>query len=309
LRWARADKIYQVEKGHRSGGYVLRQVASGGVHHISVQALRRIRGHGLTVEPSEAYGFLIGWPERREILAALPVGRTRIYHERTDLFAGMEGAFSVAKELAEVRGLAVMGLYCAARERDFYDITQRVPPFFREDCLLMVPGYGTGWYADILTRPAPPYERQPVPWEFSHRRIESASLNPRRIHSEWIKRFGTMDYNRCQPPEEEKSSSKEPGTSHDRDWFTSPRLPVGVDAILPEWEWIPEAIEKATTVRIFYTGGSTPDTERLIRPLSLFRVEGYTSTYLQAIDITIGEERIFRLDRIECASPVTSPDF
>jgi len=27
---------------------------------------------------------------------------------------------------------------------------------------------------------------------------------------------------------------------------------------------------------------------------------------LQAVDTVIGEERIFRLDRIECASPVTT---
>jgi hypothetical protein len=304
MRWGRTEQIYQVEKNHSKGGYVLRQVASGGIHLIAVHALRRIRGHGLTVEPSEAYGFLIGWPEKREILAALPVGRTHVYHERSDLFADVVSAFPQARELAEVRGLAVMGLYCAARDRDLYEISQRIPVFFSEDCLLIVPAYGTSWDADIVTRPAPPHGRLSAPWLFSHRRIESAALNPRRIHSEWVKRFGPMDYNRCKNPDDDTKQEKPARNQREGDWFTSSRLPIAPENVLTEWQWIPEAIEKSSIVRIVYAGGSAPDTERFIRPLSLFRVEGYASAYLQAVDTVIGEERIFRLDRIDSASPV-----
>lgn len=64
-RWAQEQPLYQVERAEDTGGYRLRQMPLGGVHSISLQALRRIRGHGITVKPSEAFGLLIGWPERR----------------------------------------------------------------------------------------------------------------------------------------------------------------------------------------------------------------------------------------------------
>jgi hypothetical protein len=299
-RWAQEQPLYQVERAEDTGGYRLRQMPPGGVHAISIHALRRIRGHGLTVQPSEAFGLLIGWPERREVLAALPVGRTHVYQERSDLFEGIEHALEPARALAARRGLSVMGLYCASSDwRGFWDISFRVPSCLADDNLMIVPCYGGDWSRDIISLPSPPHGRLPCPWRFSHRRIDSAGINPRRIHSEWIKLFGPMDYGRCEAPAPAATGSGDTCSSPVRDWFSAERLPVDAADIPPVWNSLPEAIEAASQVRIRYAGGSLPGGERLIRPLALFRVEGYDATYLQAIDTDLEEERVFRLDRME----------
>ena len=51
---------------------------------------------------------------------------------------------------------------------------------------------------------------------------------------------------------------------------------------------------------IRYYGGSTPGSEREIRPISLFRKEGYSYTvYLEAYCFARESNRTFRVERIE----------
>lgn len=306
LRWAQKKPIYQVERSFNR--YKLRQIPSGGMHWISMQAMRRIRGHGRTVCPSEAYGILIGWPEKREVLAALPVGRTHTFQDRADLFQDILYALPTANELASVRGLSVVGLYCTTLRcgDDLHDISIRIPAGLEDLYLVIASDIGSDWPFDMLTRTTRSHGRLPAPWRISHRRIDSPAINPRRIHSEWIKRFGPMDYGKCEP-EETSDQTKDYGItpSSTPNWFSAPHMPVSPEELPEEWSWMPNAIEQENVIDIMYAGGSAPDATRTIRPIEIFRVQDYEHMYLRAIDTDINEERVFRLDRIESASPKT----
>lgn len=300
LRWAQEKPIYQVERSFNR--YKLRQIPSGGMHLISIHTMRRIRGHGRTVCPSEAYGILIGWPEKREVLAALPVGRTHKFQDRADLFQDILYALPKANELASVRGLSVVGLYCTTLRcgDDLHDISIRIPAGLEDLYLVIASDIGSDWPDDMLTRATRSHGRLPAPWRISHRRIDSAAINPRRINSEWIKRFGPMDYGKCDIPNADDTQKADNAYMMvTNDWFTSPHIPVPPDELSDEWNSLQEAIEQKTEIRITYGGGSSPGAERTIRPLAFFRVDGYEATYMEAMDTEIDEERVFRLDRIE----------
>ncbi|MFX1487300.1 MAG: WYL domain-containing protein, partial [Promethearchaeota archaeon] len=62
------------------------------------------------------------------------------------------------------------------------------------------------------------------------------------------------------------------------------------------------AIQEAQWLEIVYMGGTTPGEKRLVRPLELFKVDGYTDVYLRAYCSTRQEERVFRLDRIRLST-------
>ena len=297
-RWRHPGLLHQLERPAQGGGYLLRTVAPGGVHTISIQALRRIRGHGRTVRPSEAFGLLIGWPARHVLHAALPVGRTRVYHVRTDLFQGIEAALPLAARLAEERGLAVMGLYCAVREPDHWDIAGRVPTALGDGCLLIVPDYGCVWGPRCLSRASPPHGWLECPWRLGLSPIPEASLNPRRMHTAWLSAFGPIDYGRCEWPVEARRPPVLPASEPRHDWFSSERQILGPAAVPDAWQWLSEAIVTGREVRIRYGGGSQPGAERLLRPAALFTVSGYEAVYLQAVDVELDEERVFRLDRV-----------
>jgi hypothetical protein len=62
------------------------------------------------------------------------------------------------------------------------------------------------------------------------------------------------------------------------------------------------AIREARWLEFIYIGGTTPGNKRRVKPLELFKVDGYTEVYLRAYCSTRQEERIFRLDRIRLST-------
>lgn len=64
-----------------------------------------------------------------------------------------------------------------------------------------------------------------------------------------------------------------------------------------------EACSSGDGVRIIYYGGSTPGASRVIYPLRLFKVKGYDSIYVEAYCQSRGENRVFRLDKIQLVYP------
>ena len=301
-RWKWEAPLYQVERPDMPGkaGFVLRRMEPGGRCSVSLRALRRIRGHGHAVGYAEAFGLLLGWPDRREIHAALPVGQTYAPGFRGDLFNGMKSAMPLAQALAKERGLAVVGLYCAARDANRKEIGRMVPRACAEGYLLLVPGHGTLWDQHILSRVAVPHDWLTCPWRLGRPPILEAKLNPRRIHSAWLKVVGPMDYYDAPLESPGRPTPLPPAsaTPPERDWFSAVHQPVDPLTLPPDWAWLTDAMAKARDVRIYYGGGSTPGGERSIRPLGLFTVAGYERTYLHAIDVSLDEERVFRLDRL-----------
>ena len=59
-----------------------------------------------------------------------------------------------------------------------------------------------------------------------------------------------------------------------------------------------DACRNGSEVNITYFGGTTPGESRTICPVRVFRVRGYDSIYVEAFCKTRGENRTFRLDRI-----------
>ena len=59
------------------------------------------------------------------------------------------------------------------------------------------------------------------------------------------------------------------------------------------------AIRSQTPLTFRYIGGSRPGDIRTARPKELFQVAGYPGCYLLADDLDLGDERVFRLDRID----------
>jgi very-short-patch-repair endonuclease len=62
------------------------------------------------------------------------------------------------------------------------------------------------------------------------------------------------------------------------------------------------AIREDRWLEFVYMGGTTPGNKRRVKPLELFKVDGYTEVYLRAYCSTRKEERIFRLDRIRLST-------
>jgi len=92
-------------------------------------------------------------------------------------------------------------------------------------------------------------------------------------------------------------------------WQESEHVPVR-SADMPYFEQIKTALENKEWIEIQYLGGSNPGQKRLIKPLEMFRVEGYSDIYLRAFCAQRNEERTFRLDKLSvagtCANDITS---
>lgn len=306
MRWVHPGPLYQLDRPVGRGGLLLRFQPPGRTCDISWRALRRIRGHGRTVAPSNAFGFLLGSPDRGEIHAALPVGRTRILTRARALFEGVEAALPLAQALVAERGLAIAGLYCAPWSDDVAVDGRAVPSALQDGYLFVVPRHGVVWSDAHLYRMATPHGWLTCAWRSTIEPIPSAQLNPRRINSAWIRIFGPMDYSRDVP---EPPPEVAPGGSHGRDaaasrelvsdWFSAERQPAEPSALPAESRWLAEAVAAKQEIRIRYGGGSMPGAERTILPEALFKVTGYDAVYLRAMDVDLDEERVFRLDRIE----------
>ena len=81
-------------------------------------------------------------------------------------------------------------------------------------------------------------------------------------------------------------------------WLAAEREPVFFSDNPREWAVL-EAHWEGREINFIYLGGSTPGEPRRVVPMKVFRVAGQGSVYFTGWCQVRGEERTFRLDKIQ----------
>lgn len=82
------------------------------------------------------------------------------------------------------------------------------------------------------------------------------------------------------------------------DWQKVRRVPLG-ESVHPTAQRLILAALRHEILRIRYLSGSTPGAERVISPTMVFQVGGCGPLYVSGYCHLRGEERVFRVDRLE----------
>lgn len=299
---------------------------------VSVAALRRIRGHGATVQPHDAYGFLLGSVDGKFIYAALPAASTErdLHHARwfgwmNDGF-GCGHASGTAHELARRRGLAIVGLYHTVHGATPHrEILADVPEAFRNGLVLLYPlPSAQAYWPRLLFRRHQGGDWRSMECEVQPFRNPEMRLNPRRIHTDWLQMTGRRrtntpgTVNRTQ--EATPSAAATPGARAGESAANMPNTPSAAERrpVSPtaEWDAVRLPVDAAAdpsplvkhlhavlvageTLRVRYHGGSRPGAVRHLRPVELFRVPNRQETYLVAHDLDQAADRTYCLSRLE----------
>ncbi|MDD4060279.1 MAG: WYL domain-containing protein [Kiritimatiellae bacterium] len=303
---------------------------------VSQDAVRKFMRHGWNVYPLEAFGFLLGTASPPCVHAALPASKTAHWDSHTDRWNGLVEKRPVADEVAALFGFQVVGVYATHEKgvdlRPFpADFAAGIVITYSFDC-------GTNWagvHSAALHAPGVGRDDwklsrgKRLSTEVNHRRILKAwrdRVGPidysNNYKTEYPRLYGTLPDKptRYPPPKQQQPEPKRapsplptprspyynpyglhcppPPDPLDR-WSASQR--VAVDANVPltaQQQTILAAIRNQTKLTFRYIGGSRPGDIRTARPKELFQVAGYPGCYLLAEDLDLGEERVFRLDRI-----------
>lgn len=162
---------------------------------LSRETVVRIARHAWHVYSQEAFGYLLGAPDGASIHAALPCSRTHDWQTRAGRWNGIERHLPAAEATAAQFELAVVGLYrsCCA---DSYPLSSERPDPLRSISRLLLvyrPHCCKSCSYHALFRgdtPLDPRSDYAVP---AGRRADP-QLNGRRIHQDWRRRFGPIDY-------------------------------------------------------------------------------------------------------------------
>ena len=260
---------------------------------ISREAIRRIARHGLHVYPLEAFGFLLGKTRPKRVHAALPVSKTAHWNRYEDRWNGLAEKRSVAAEVAAMFRLRVLGVYATPYECTNGDYP--IPAEYEGGVVIFYHFFGgedMGWdccfYAGRWLDPGQ-YAQS------TGRRLSNA-INQKRIHKEWLKRVGPIDYSGASPDD---FITPDPFTR----WQRAPRRILTPDACVTVTQKLLHILaEKQSPVLVRYAGGSTPGEIRTIIPRSQFTVEGFEPVYLLALDVKKNAERTFRVENLTLES-------
>ena len=91
---------------------------------------------------------------------------------------------------------------------------------------------------------------------------------------------------------------KEPPEDGDWDWWRMLHRTPLADSEDAMTNSLCQSAASREEVTILYDGGSQPGMDRRIAPLGVFKVDGYSGTYLHAVCRSRNAPRTFRIDRI-----------
>ena len=268
------------------------------LYFISRGAIRRIRGHGLNVLPLEAYGFLLGSQDTKYIYAALPVGKTPHWHSGEGRFALLAEHFESAQRFARERALAITGVY----HTDAGDVKTsllEVVPAAWQSCLVLI--FPLIAWEDIWWKALYRYGGHGGWMEVDKFLVDlrnpEARLNPRRIHTAWLKCIGPIDYGNNHETEYPRLYGPKDRL---QEWQEAEKTPVNPEGLISDMvKTIHDHIQRKKALIIRYEKGISPDEPRTIIPLGMFTVAGYPGVYVSAFDAGKQAERCFLLDNMD----------
>ena len=162
---------------------------------VSREALVKIGKHSWNVYPLEAFGFVLGTPDGKDISAVLPNSKTSHWHDFSDRWCSIKDNLHLANQIALDFGLEVTGFYFSTQ---LYPLSAYPPPTF-------LSGVPVGFLLAYQTECCPGHSWITIfKTEIKLTRNEdyvihkgkrtSRELNQGKVHQAWLRVVGPLDY-------------------------------------------------------------------------------------------------------------------